>query len=309
MGTTITVVIPTFKRLDYLQQAIASVCQQTWQDFECLVINDYPADAIAIEALIASFQDNRLRLINHQVSGGGNAARNTGIKTAAGEIIAFLDDDDSWMPDKLERHFERHQARPQVGVVFSGLLKRWTGDIIPAYLVKGRLPSEGVAAAMRQGKFCPLTTSAVSVRRECFESCGLFDTELASFQDWDMWYRLAKQYDFDCITDDLLVFRQHLGDRTSKTKERRFLGLKQLIDKWQADLADPQQFAELFIKDTYVNSVYDSILRSQLKAALQDWYTLLKLSKTTTDFSQLTKLFVMGTIGAKNYGRLSKKTR
>ena len=303
----VSVVIPTFRRLDYLKQAVDSVCQQTWHDFECLIVNDYPPEALVIEQLIAEFNDDRLRLINHEVSGGGNAARNTGITEAKSDLIAFLDDDDYWLPYKLERHVERHQAKPGVGVVFSGMTKRWSNDAIPPYFVRGRLPSEGVVAAMRRGTFCPLTTSAVSVRRECFTNCGLFDTELASFQDWDMWYRIANKYDFDYIQDALLIFRQHLGDRTSKTKERRFLGLQQLIAKWHSDLSDPQQFEAIFVKDTYVSSIYNSILRSSRKAALQDWYTLLKLSKTTTDFSQLIKLMLMWAIGAENYGRLFKK--
>ena len=219
----VTVIIPTFKRLDYLEQAIDSVCQQTWQDFVCIVVNDYPADALAVEQLITSFDDDRLRLINHEVSGGGNAARNTGIQEAQGDIIAFLDDDDCWLPHKLEYHLQRHQAKPEVGVLFSGMTKHWSDDLVPDYFVKGRLPSEGVVAAMRQGTFCPLTTSAVSVRRECFTKCGLFDIELASFQDWDMWYRLANQYEFDYIQDALLIFRQHLGDSHFQNQRTAFL--------------------------------------------------------------------------------------
>ena len=304
----VTVIIPTFRRLDYLHRAVDSVCRQTYADFECLIVNDYPPDREALTAKIASFNDDRLRLINRDTTGGGNAARNTGILQAQGEIIAFLDDDDCWLPHKLERHLERHRAT-EAGLIFSGLIKRWSDDVIPSYLVKGWLPQEGVVTAMRRGEFCPPTTSSVTVRRACFEDCGLFDTNLASFQDWDMWYRLASKYDFDYIESALLVFRQHLGDRTSKTKERRFLGLKQLIAKWQFDLENPQQFEALFIKDTYINSVYDSILRSQKKAAFQDWYTLLKLSKTTTDFFQLTKLMIMWAIGAKNYGRIFKAAK
>ncbi|MEL6494922.1 MAG: glycosyltransferase family 2 protein [Cyanobacteria bacterium J06623_7] len=304
-NTLVTVIIPTYRRLDYLAQAVQSVCEQTYHHFECLIINDYPQDSEALTDKIASFKDDRLRLINRSTTGGGNAARNTGIQQARGSIIAFLDDDDCWLPHKLERHLEHHAAT-EVGLVFSGLIKRWSADVIPSHLVKGRLPPEGAIAAMRRGKFCPLTTSAVTVRRACFDHCGLFDVELVSFQDWDMWYRLAGEYDFAYIEEPLLVFRQHLGDRTSKTKERRFLGLKQLVNKWQLDLDDPQQFEAIFIKDTYTNLVYDAILRAHSLAAIRDWYTLLKLSRTTADFIQLAKLIVMLAIGAKQYGRIFK---
>lgn len=304
-----TIVIPTFKRLNYLLQAIDSVCCQTYTNFDCLIVNDYPPDALVLEKAIASFNDQRLRLINRDQSGGGNAARNTGIRLAQGEIIAFLDDDDCWLPHKLQRHIEQHLANPQAGLVFSGMIKRWEHQIIPDKIVKASLPEDGVVSGMRQGKFCPGTTSGVTVRRECFTNCGLFDVNLASFQDWDMWYRIALEYDFDCIDQGLLIFRQHLGDRTSKTKERRLQGLKQLVAKWQFDLDDAQQFAAIFIKDTYVSSVYNSILRSQKKAALRDWYTLLKLTKGSSDILLLIKLIVMWAINAKNYGRISQSIK
>lgn len=309
----VTVVIPTFRRLDYLRQAIDSVCRQTYQNFCCMVINDYPPDALALEQMIAQFNDDRLQLINREHTGGGNAARNTGILKAQGDLIAFLDDDDYWLPHKLQRHVEQHTLNPQAGLIFSGITKRWEQDI-PDKIVSLKLPEAGVVSAMRQGKFCPGTTSGVTVRRECFTNCGLFDVSLASFQDWDMWYRIALNYDFDCIEEALIVFRQHLGDRTSKTKARRLQGLQQLITKWQSDFDDPQQFEAIFIKDTYASSVYNSILRSrrggeassQKKAALQDWYTLLKLTKHASDVILLLKLIVMWAINGENYGRISR---
>ena len=301
----VTVVIPTFKRLQYLQQALKSVCQQTYQDFSCLVVNDYPPDSSAIKKAIATFNDPRLQLINHESSLGGNAARNTGIMAGKGEIIAFLDDDDWWLPDKLQRHIDKHLSNPKAGLVFSGVVKRWNDDILPPKAIAGRLPPDNVVKAMSRGKFCPLTTSSVTVRRECFDRCGLFDGNLISFQDWDMWYRIARHYDFDCINEVLLVFRQHLGDRTSKSRERRLQGLEQLIEKWRSELDDVEQFRKLFVKDTYVSSVYNSILRSQTKMALQDWYTLLKLSSNSSDMVLLLKLMLMLVVNVKNYGRLS----
>ncbi|MEM8719523.1 MAG: glycosyltransferase family A protein [Cyanobacteria bacterium P01_G01_bin.39] len=308
-NTQITVVVTTFKRGEYLTQAIASIGQQTYSHFECLIVNDYPPDAAILEQKITSLNDDRFKLINRDRSGGGNAARNTGITAAQGEIIAFLDDDDLWLPQKLQQHLEQHEANPQAGLVFSGILKRWEHQIIPDKRVKAELPSEGVVSAMSQGKFCPVTTSSVTVRRKCFSQCGLFDVNLTSFQDWDMWYRIAREFEFDCIESALTIFRQHLGDRTSKTKTRRLQGLNQLIDKWQFDLDNAQQFEALFIKDTYVNSIYDSILRSQRKAAFQDWYTLLKLSQSKSDILLLIKLMLMWLINAKNYGRLAKATK
>lgn len=301
----VTVIIPTFRRLNYLRQAIDSVLQQTEQDFECSIVNDYPPDSLALEKAIANFHDDRLRLINRDRSGGGNAARNTGITQARGDIIAFLDDDDWWSANKLQRHLEQHLANPQAGLIFSGLTKRWEDEVIPSKTVRAKLPKTDIVTAMSRGKFCPVTTSSVTVRRECFERCGLFDSNLVSFQDWDMWYRIAHDYDFDCIDETLLVFRQHLGDRTSKSKQRRLQGLEQLIDKWQSDLDDPQQFRSIFIKDTYVSSIYNSVLGSGDRI-LQDWYALLKLTRSSSDVWLLLKLMSMWIISPKNYSRISQ---
>lgn len=302
----VTVIIPTFKRIEYLQRAIASVREQTYQDFSCLIVNDYPPDSTLLAEAIAYLGDPRFQLINHETSLGGNAARNTGILAGTGEIIAFLDDDDYWLPDKLQKHLTSHQQNPQAGLVFSGVIKQWNNDVLPAKTFKGRLPEGDVRKAMSQGKFCPRTTSGVTVRRECFELCGLFDSNLISFQDWDMWYRIAHHYDFACIDEALLIFRQHLGDRTSQSRERRLQGLNQLISKWQTDLDNVEEFQTIFLKDTYVSSVYHSILRSQTKIALQDWYTLLKLSRQPSDILILVKLIFMLLVKAKNYSLISR---
>jgi glycosyltransferase involved in cell wall biosynthesis len=211
----VTVIIPTFKRIEYLQKAIASVSQQTYQDFNCFIVNDYAPDGSIIAEAIAKLSDSRFQLINHETCLGGNAARNTGIMAGTGQIIAFLDDDDWWLADKLQKHLDVHQQNPQAGLVFSGVIKRWNNDILPGKIHQGKLPQGNVMEAMSLGKFCPRTTSSVTVRRECFERCGLFDGNLVSFQDWDMWYRIAHHYDFACIDEALLIFRQHLGERTS----------------------------------------------------------------------------------------------
>jgi glycosyltransferase involved in cell wall biosynthesis len=302
----VTVIIPTFKRIEYLQRAIASVREQTYQDFSCLIVNDYPPDSVLLADAIASLADPRFQLINHETSLGGNAARNTGILAGTGEIIAFLDDDDYWLPEKLQKHLACHQQNPQAGLVFSGVIKQWNNDVLPSKTFKGRLPEGNVRKAMSQGKFCPRTTSGVTVRRECFELCGLFDGNLVSFQDWDMWYRIAHHYDFACIDEALLIFRQHLGDRTSQSRERRLQGLNQLISKWQTDFDNVEEFKTIFLKDTYVSSVYHSILRSQTKTALQDWYTLLKLSRQPSDILVLLKLILMLAVQAKNYSLISR---
>ena len=305
----ITVIVPTYKRLDYLAEAINSIIEQTHTDWECLIVNDHPPDAIAISKLLASFKDDRLHLINHETSLGGNAARNSGIARARGEIIAFLDDDDLWLPDKLQKHLACHQDS-QAGVVFSGVTQQWEGKKLPAKTTLAANPAEDVLTAMSKGEFCPHTTSAVTVARWCFDRCGTFDSKLVSFQDWDMWYRLAaKGVKFDCISEPLIIFRQHLGARTSKSIERRLRGLEMLLDKWQGTIENSGKFRQRFTKESYIALTNDSILQGKKKQAFRSWISFLPLIDRPFDVLQAIKLLLMITFNNQLYGQMLQTYR
>ncbi|VEP13235.1 putative Glycosyl transferase [Hyella patelloides LEGE 07179] len=289
----VTVIVPTFKRLDYLQQALNSVSQQTYQHFNCLVVNDYPPDASAIQSILSKMQDSRFVLINQRHSQGGNAARNTGIKQADGDIIAFLDDDDLWLPNKLLQHIQKHQSNPNAGLIYSGFIKRWDRNELPPQVVSAKFPQQDIVTAMNLGRFCPITTSSVTVVNSCFTKCGLFDENLVSFQDWDMWYRIALENDFDCIPEPLIVFRQHFSTRTSQTIDRRLKGLEQVINKWHDSLTDTLEFKRIFLNDLYFNLIRNLILTKQRAATISHWTTLLMLSKTKKEIVETFKLLFM----------------
>ena len=98
---TVSVIIPTHNRSDFLRSAIASVLNQTYQDFELIVVDDASTDNTA-EA-VAEFNDERIKLLRHDTNKGGSAARNTGILASECDYIALLDDDDEWLLEKLSR--------------------------------------------------------------------------------------------------------------------------------------------------------------------------------------------------------------
>lgn len=300
----VTVIIPTYKRLTYLQQALTSVCQQTYGNFTCLVVNDYPPDGDEIASLLQTIGDIRIKLINHKISQGGNTARNTGIKAATGQLIAFLDDDDFWREDKLAQHIRQHQNNPQLGLVYSGLIQKWDNDLLPSKMALPTLPSEAITTAMERGTFCPYTTSSVTVLRKCFEQCGLFDEQLVSFQDWDMWYRIAQRYPFGCINQPLVEFRQHLGQRTSKSFDCRLQGLEQLIAKWNDTLEQPEKFRHQYLKESYITLTSNLILQKHKREAIRYWLTLFKLIDDPFDLLQLMKLILMIIFEVENYGTI-----
>src|SRR5262245_45342203 len=117
----VSVIIPTHNRADFLRGALSSVLNQTYQNFEIIVVNDASTDDTA--KVVAAFEDERIRFIRHDTNKGGSAARNTGILASKCDYIAFLDDDDEWLPDKLRKQMEILLASPpEVAGVYTGCL-------------------------------------------------------------------------------------------------------------------------------------------------------------------------------------------
>jgi glycosyltransferase involved in cell wall biosynthesis len=203
---TVGVIIPTHNRANYLPVAISSVLNQSFQDFEILVVDDGSTDSTA--AVVAGFSDQRMKYIRHETSKGGSAARNTGIRNSNCPFIAFLDDDDEWLPSKLQLLIDLLKSSPtEVGAAYSGywIVDRSTGKICgkktPAK--RGDLSQQLLAGNCIGG------TSAVVARSECFERVGMFDEDLPSFQDYDLWIRISKDFQFEFIPHPLSNYYVH----------------------------------------------------------------------------------------------------
>lgn len=199
---TVSVVIPTYNRAHLVGRAIQSVLNQTYQDFEIIVVDDGSTDNT--EEVVKSFNDPRIRYIRHDQNRGGSAARNTGIKMARGEYIAFQDSDDEWLPEKLEKQMRVFENAPaEVGVVYTGFW-RIEGDrrtYIPSDKISQK---EGnIQGELLKGNF--VTTQATVLKKECFEKAGMFDQRLPRFQDWELFIRISKYYEFKCIDEPLVI--------------------------------------------------------------------------------------------------------
>jgi len=116
---SVSIVIPTYNRAGLLSRTIQSVLNQTYQDFEIIIVDDGSTDKT--EEVVKSFNSKKIFYNRHEENKGANAARNTGIKASRGEYIAFQDSGDEWLPQKLERQMKVFEnASPEVGVVYTG---------------------------------------------------------------------------------------------------------------------------------------------------------------------------------------------
>lgn len=266
-----SIIIPTYNRTDLLEKAIISINEQTCQDFEIIVVNDNPAEKNKIDTLIANL--DKVRVIHHEYAKGGNAARNTGILHSQGELIAFLDDDDIWLPEKLSVHLKEHTQKPEAGLVFSDCLYVYNNKNIADHVYSADVPAN-VIDSMGKAIFCPATSSIVSIKRECVDKCGLFDENLVSFQDWDYWFRIAHAFQFAHIPIVLVYFRQHLGDRTSNNEEKRRKGLNQIIHKWHAEI-NVKEFSRNFIISIYYKNSRNLMISGEKLEAFKKSFKLL----------------------------------
>lgn len=226
----VSVIIPTYNRAHLVERAINSVLNQTYQDFEIIVVDDCSNDDT--EAVIKRFHDPRIRYIRHEKNQGGSAARNTGIRAAHGEIIAFLDSDDEWMPEKLFEQVRVLREDPNCDAVYTDIyFVHEDGKMITHRFpkVNGNIYYELLK------KNVVGTTSTVLLRRQCFDTVGLFDESLPSCQDWDMWIRISKNYKFRKIDKPLVKYKWHQV-QISKNIEAVQRGHEKIMEKYKEEI-------------------------------------------------------------------------
>lgn len=220
----VSVVIPTYNRAHLISRAIKSVLDQTYKDLEIIVVDDGSTDNT--EKIIKSFQDGRIRYIQHNKNKGASAARNTGIKASKGEYIAFQDSDDEWFPDKLEQQIKAFDnASPKVGVIYSGFYR--IEDDKKTYIPGDNIvQKEGdIHNELLKGNF--VGTPAVLIKKECFENIKYFDENIPAFEDWELWIELSKHYLFKYINKPLL--RSYSTPNSVNLNSKNLLKAREII--------------------------------------------------------------------------------
>lgn len=240
---SVSVVLPTYNRENVLGRAIESVLEQSYHDLELLVVDDGSTDNTA--TVVEDFDDSRVELLEHDKNKGAAAARNTGIREATGEFIAFQDSDDEWHSEKLQKQMDIFtDAPPSVGVVYTGF---WDFDNGTKTYRPGRgiESKEGdVHNSLLEQNF--VTTQAAVVRSQCFAKVGGFDERLPRFQDWELWIRVSREYTFKLI-DEPLVMAYDRPDSITNDLEALVEARKIIIQKHGEDFSR-EQLAEQFFR-------------------------------------------------------------
>jgi glycosyltransferase involved in cell wall biosynthesis len=217
----ISVIISVYNGEKTIRETIESVLNQTFTDFELIVIDDGSQDATL--EIVSSIPDPRLKVFSHP-NAGQAASNNWGLSLSTGEYIAFLDADDLWTPDKLEVQLKALQDNPQAAVALS-----WTDHIDESgqFLRQGPHPSvKGDAYGKLLLADFVGSGSNPLIRRQALNEVGDFEVSLAPAADWDLWLRLAARYDFVVVPFPQIFYRQCQNSVTTNVLRMEEVSLK-----------------------------------------------------------------------------------
>ena len=207
--TEVSVIIPTYNRAKKVCRAVGSVLDQTYRDFEVIVIDDASTDDT--EERLREFT-GRIQVIRNHVNRGVSAARNRGINESGGRYIALLDSDDYWLPEKLKVQVEFFRQNPDA--VICQAKEIW--------IRKGKRVNPGQKHLKPSGdifvpslKLCLVSPSAVMFKRSLLDEVGMFDETFPVCEDYDLWLRIAGKYPIYLIDKDLLVKEGGAPDQLS----------------------------------------------------------------------------------------------
>ena len=242
---TISVIIPTYNRAAYLGKAIDSVLDQTFSDFELIVVDDGSTD----DSGSVARQREGINFISMIENSGVSKARNIGIKQARGKLICFLDSDDLWIKDKLERQiiYMNSEEKPEAC---------YTDEI---WVRNGKRVNSGKRHQKYSGEIlsyclplCIISPSSVMLRAEVFDEIGLFDESLPACEDYDLWLRLAARYSVEFIPHKLIIKTGGHSDQLSQKYDAmdrfRVYAIDKLLSQTSLEENTRQLAIEILIK-------------------------------------------------------------
>jgi glycosyltransferase involved in cell wall biosynthesis len=194
----VSVIIPTFNRARLVDRAIRSVLDQTFRDLELIVVDDGSEDSTA--EVLDGF-GNAVKYV-FQEHGGVSAARNTGIENACGELLAFLDSDDEWRPEKLARQVALFDGGRSLSVCHTDEIWMRDGKIVPQKKIHEKQGGRFFERALER---CLISPSSVMISRSLLDEVGWFDPELPAAEDYDLWLRVTAFYDVEFVPEPLVI--------------------------------------------------------------------------------------------------------
>lgn len=288
----VSVVIPTYSRNDTLKRAIGSVLCQTYSNIEIIVVDDNPADSKwrkRTEEIMKEYTDSRIRYIQNEKNLGGGLTRNEGIKASKGSFVAFLDDDDEYLPERLEKQIKvfTDSDNEKLALVYC-YAKFINGKGTSTYSDKRDFRGNCIFEAMAEN--CIAATSQWMVKREALIKVGCFP-DVPCKQDSQTILRLLKEgYEVDVLKEELSLYydvdhvisgagkKNILGESLYRTECRK---LYYLLEDWQIMKVE-YKFAEQFYRYYKLNHMKEATSHEKkiMKMLDRKAYTLFMMKES-----------------------------
>lgn len=248
----ISVIIPTFNREKEVVRSIDSVLMQSFNNFEIIIIDDASTDDTL--GVLSQYDDRRISIYRHSSNSGVSCARNLGIKKSKSKLIAFLDSDDEWLPEKLSSQVDLIRVAPSsIGMIYGGVENvKDTGSSFFQPNAKGDVFKQMLNANHLHG-----ACSNALIRKEVFEKVGGFDPLYPAIEDYEMWLRVCQCYKVDYTKKVLhryfdLQGPSPLVERVSQRNYENIVARIMLYKRWKEDM---QEFSGDFLYETAKRSV------------------------------------------------------
>lgn len=261
----VSVIMPTYNRAYCISPAINSIINQSYSNWELIIVDDGSSDDTEEKMKHHLFLDNRIRYKKLSTNVGASEARNIGMKQATGDFITFLDTDDEYMPTKLESqlNFFLASKNKRLGIVSCGAI-----DFLNGSEYNRRMPikrKEYYKSLLSKKKRIGAGTPFLMIKSKIVKDDHIyFDSSLKAMEDWDFVLRISKSYDFDFVREFLVKVNHHQNERLY-TSKNAVEALKLQYTKYQEWLIEEPRSHKKFVKnaaaliahhDSIFNSIY-----------------------------------------------------
>jgi len=264
----VTVIIPTYNRGWVVQEAIDSVLDQDFRDYELIVVDDGSDDNT--REILGAY--GKAITVLQQSNRGVSAARNRGIAEAAGRLIAFLDSDDLWLPRKLTTQVKFFAENADA--VINQTQEIWIRNGVRVNPKKRHHKFSGMIFE-RSLALCLVSPSAVMIKKSLFDDVGVFDEQLPACEDYDLWLRVSCRYPVHLMDSPLIIKRGGHDDQLSKAAgldKYRIQSLMKIID---SDLLTPQQYKAAVLTLKEKSEVYAGGCRKRGREEEAEYFSAL----------------------------------
>jgi len=249
MNPRVSIIVPTYNSEKFIKRAIDSILNQTFQDFEIIIIDDASMDKTVEIVKNYCEKDKRIKLFQLNENSGGPAKPfNVGIKNSSGEFVAFLESDDEWLSKKLEKQIEIFEKFSNVGLVSC-----WAYRVFEDGSKKFFKNYNGI---LSKDKWCLFWTkggiispSTIIVNRKIFDNVGVFDEKIKASTDLDFYMRVIKKYDFYFVTEYLVNYYETHESLSKKQFWIKWIPeIEYILKKYEADFEKCPKAKSNFLK-------------------------------------------------------------